>query len=74
MASKPKYGLRLGESGEWLTNPRRVIAVASITTPNPRDARTWSNESSAYSFRSKNPDLKKRGFIVRAIISEPASV
>jgi hypothetical protein len=74
MGSKPKYGLRLGDKGEWLTNPRRVIAVASITTADPKDARTWSNESSAYSFRSKNPDLKKRGFIVRPIISEPASV
>jgi hypothetical protein len=68
----PKYGLRLGEKGEWLTAPRRMIAHG-VTTSDPTLARVWKSESGAYNFRAANPDVKKKGFIVRPIIVEPVN-
>jgi hypothetical protein len=67
----PRYGLRKGDSGPWLTAPRRIM-TQGVTTMDPTHARKWTKENGAYVFRKRHRD-ELQGFIVRPIITEPAN-
>lgn len=70
MMSLPKYGLRKGNDGPWLTAPHRILTQGAFTTDTTH-ARKWKKENGAYVYRKRHG---LREFVVRPIMSEHASV
>lgn len=62
---KARYGL-VKDDGQWLTRPE-LFPTVGLTSSEAAHRRGWGHDSTARTFLSRHPELRRAGFKVRPI-------